>query len=85
MSWIREPVRYLTDDRDREERHELVIGQAPNGDWYISVLPEGHKHGPNVRLCTSGGASSAAPGLTIAVLRAYEAIKASKAKVTEVS
>lgn len=68
------PLRYLTDDRDMRERHELVIMHASNGDWYVSVLPEGHAIGPTVRLCTSGGASSYAPGLTVAVSQAYRAL-----------
>lgn len=57
-------VRYLTDDRDSQQRHELVLYQANNGDWYLMVVPEGHRFGPTVRFCTSGGASSRVPGLT---------------------
>lgn len=71
---MREAVRYLTDDRDQEPRHELVVFQGGNGDWYVSVLPEGDRIGPCVRLCTSGGASHAAPGLTHAAHLMYDAI-----------
>jgi hypothetical protein len=70
-----EPVHYLTDDRDSRERHELVIMQAGNGDWYVSVLPEKHRIGPTVRLCTSGGASSRVPGLVAAIASAYRALR----------
>jgi hypothetical protein len=69
-----EPVRYLTDDRDRTPRYELMLMQGGDGDWYVSVLPEGYKIGPTVRLCTSGGAASAAPGLTEAISQAYRAL-----------
>lgn len=57
-------VRYLTDDRDERRRCELVIGFGGNGDWYLGVVPEGQDGmiGASVRLCTSGGASSAIPG-----------------------
>lgn len=46
---------YLTDDCD-EERVELRLlhAHSGNGDWYVSVLPEGHKIGPTVRVTTSG-------------------------------
>lgn len=67
-------ARYLTDDRDQPDRHELKIMQGGNGDWYVSVLPEGDRLGPSVRLCTSGGASFAAPGLTVAIAQAYRAM-----------
>lgn len=74
---MRNPVRFLTDDRDlpKDERNELVIMQGGNGDWYVSVVPEGTGTvGKAVRICTSGGASTQVPGLTLAILRAYEAI-----------
>ncbi|OHA90570.1 MAG: hypothetical protein A2832_01075 [Candidatus Zambryskibacteria bacterium RIFCSPHIGHO2_01_FULL_44_22b] len=71
---IRE-VRYLTDDRDLEDRNELVIGFGGNGDWYVAVVPEGQKPiGKSVRICTSGGASSAVPGLGIAIAQAFRAL-----------
>lgn len=76
---IREPVRYLTDDRDARQRHELIIYQANNGDWYVQVLPEGDVLGPTVRLCTSGGASSRAPGLVESIRHAYIAMANTKA------
>ena len=67
-------ARYLTDDRDSRERHELVIYQGNNGDWYVMVVPEGNRLGPTVRLCTSGGASSRVPGLTAAIAQAFLAL-----------
>lgn len=68
-------VRYLTDDRDTRNRHELVISFGGNGDWYVSVVPEGEvTFGRAVRLCTSGGASTAVPGLTPAIADAFRAL-----------
>ena len=50
----RGPRRYLTGDAD-VERLELVVAPPDgNGDWYVSILPEGHKIGPTVRVPTSG-------------------------------
>jgi hypothetical protein len=69
-------VRYLTDDRDQEGRMELVILQGGNGDWYIGSVPEGESFfGRLVRLCTSGGADTTRPGLTVAVSQAYRAMR----------
>jgi hypothetical protein len=71
----RTEVRYLTDDRDERQRNELVIGYGGNGDWYVAVVPKGEGTiGRGVRICTSGGASSAAPGLAPAIARAFHAI-----------
>ena len=68
-------VRYLTDDRDHKKRNELVISYGNNGDWYVAVVPEGEGTlGRGVRLCTSGGASSKAPGLAPAIADAFRAI-----------
>lgn len=70
-----EEVRYLTDDRDEKKRNELVIQFADNGDWYVSVVPEGQGcMGKAVRICTSGGASREAPGLPIAIGGAYRSM-----------
>lgn len=70
---------YVTDDRDLDDdqRMALCIYPAPNGDWYVSIAPEGNKGygGNSVRLCTSGGAVSSAPGLTIAISKAWESIR----------
>lgn len=70
--------RYVTDDRDEMDRNELVIFQGGNGDWYVGVVEEGTAglagSGRWVRLCTSGGASSAKPGLTAAIAAAYRAL-----------
>jgi hypothetical protein len=76
MPEIRE-VRYLTDDRDHPEgqRNELVIGYGGNGDWYVAVVPEGQGTlGRATRICTSGGASAAVPGLAIAIADAFRAL-----------
>ena len=73
MGFLRQ-VRYLTDDRDLRKRHELVISRGANGDWYVSVVAEGDVIGPSVRLCTSGGASSRVPGLTVAISQAFRAL-----------
>ncbi|MEK7149756.1 MAG: hypothetical protein AAB757_02175 [Patescibacteria group bacterium] len=68
-------VRYLTDDRDGRIKNEFVITRGGNGDLYVAVVPEGEGTiNRGVRLCTSGGASFAAPGLTVAVAKAFEAI-----------
>ncbi len=68
-------VRFLTDDRDYPTRNELVIQAGGNGDWYISVVDEGTKAVTGVKICTSGGASMSVPGLTVAIARAFQAIK----------
>ena len=82
---MQEPVRYLTDDRDIDDRLELVIMQGDNGDWYVGVVPEGEGCIRRmVRLCTSGGASSRCPGLTVAISKAYRAIAANN-RITETS
>ena len=74
-------MRYLTDDRDSRDRHELVISTGGNGDWYIAVVPEGQgSMGRAVRFCTSGGASVACPGLCRAIADAYRAIEAAGGK-----
>ena len=75
---IHEPVTFLSDDADQDPHYALTIYQAENGDWYIAVMPDGHKIGPNVRVCTSGGASHSHPGMTTAVHRLYDAIKAGR-------
>lgn len=70
-------VRYLTDDRDERHRNELIISIGGNGDWYVAVAPEGTKPiGKAIRICTSGGASSAVPGLGVAIAQAFRAIAA---------
>lgn len=69
---------YLTDDRDLpdEEQRALVIFSGGNGDWYVQVAPRHGRTTEGVRLCTSGGASSACPGLTVAIADAYRAMVA---------
>jgi hypothetical protein len=70
-----EEVRYLTDDRDARNPHELVILPGGNGDWYVGVCEEGaHCCGKMVRICTSGGASVRCPGLAGAIASAFRSI-----------
>lgn len=74
-----EPRRYPTDDRDlpKEQRHDLIIYPGQNGDWYVATDHEGARGVLSaVRLCTSGGASTACPGLTNAIADAYRAMGA---------
>ncbi len=74
---MREERRYLTDDRDlpEDEQNELVVFQGGNSDWYIGVVPKGQGFmGKCVRVCTSGGAASARPGLPVAVSMLYGAM-----------
>ena len=70
-------VRYLTDDRDAKPDRlvELCILMGGNGDWYVGVAPQGQHPARMVRLCNSGGASRACPGLTRAIADAYRAIQ----------
>ena len=74
---IRE-VRYLTDDRDARDgrRLELCIGWGNNGDWYVVTVPEGERSVSAVRLCTSGGASSAVPGFVPLIAEAFRKLVA---------
>lgn len=74
---IRE-VRYLTDDRDARDgrRLELCIGWGANGDWYVVTVPEGERSISAVRLCTSGGASSAVPGFVPLIAEAFRKLAA---------
>lgn len=44
---------YLSDDWDME-KNRLAIFAGENGDWYVSVIPEGDRFGPAVRVTTSG-------------------------------
>jgi hypothetical protein len=60
-------ARYLDDCRDG---YELVIYRDDQGDVYVSVLLEGHKIGPTVRFCASGGADHV-PGLLSALYKLH--------------
>lgn len=71
---IREPVYLLSDDADETPHMALQVYQANNGDYYLAVLPDGHRIGPKVRVSTSGGASFKHPGITKAMRLLYEAI-----------
>jgi hypothetical protein len=72
-------VRYLSDDRDVKRKYELVILRGGNGDLYVATVPEGEGTvGRAVRICTSGGASTAVPGLGIALNQAFEALERSE-------
>jgi len=77
---------FPSDDCDKNDKYELVIHLGGNGDWYIATVPEGEGCvGRAVRLCTSGGASTKAPGLTVAISNAFSAIiKAQKERTQEV-
>ena len=66
---------YLTDDRDKSRRAELVVAWAPNGDYYVGSRPEGDRILMNsVRICTRGGASSVNPKLVKAVADLFQAL-----------
>lgn len=69
--------RYLTDDRDwpEDQQRELIIFQGGNGDWYVSVDRPGAGGIHAVRICTSGGAAQACPGLGRAIAAAYAAME----------
>jgi len=70
-------ARYLSDDRDERRPNELVIFTGGNGDWYVGIASQGTGCiGRSVRLCTSGGASSRVPGLTLAIANAFRALVA---------
>lgn len=71
-------LRYKTDDRDISSS-ELCIMQGNNGDWYVAVA-DGPDHYPTngVRICTSGGAAVACPGLGLAISKAYNAMFAAQ-------
>ena len=71
---------YLTDDRDLplEDQRSLVIFPGGNGDWYVQVAPHHGRTTEGVRLCTSGGASSHCPGLTVDIAEAYRAMLAAQ-------
>jgi len=71
---------YITDDRDypKDEQKALVISMGGNGDWYVQVTGIDGRSMDGVRLCTSGGASTNAPGLTNAIAEAYRCIKAAE-------
>jgi len=73
---------YLTDDRDLplKDQRTLVIFHGGNGDWYVQVCDYTGRGFDGVRLCTSGGASSACPGLTTAIKDAYDAIRGKPAR-----
>ncbi len=66
---------YICDNRDSDDLYKLSISMGGNGDWYVSVLPKDDRWSrATVRLCTSGGAISAVPGLVQAVCDAYRAL-----------
>jgi len=69
---------YLTDDRDLplDDQRALVIFPGGNGDWYLQVTPHHGRSMDGVRICTSGGAASACPGLPNAIAEAYRCMKA---------
>lgn len=70
-SFVDGEVRYLDDMR---EGNMLAIRLDDQGDVYIAIRPEGHRMGPSVRLCASGGADHVT-GLLPAMRAAFAAIK----------
>jgi hypothetical protein len=65
----------VSHDRDFSHPNELVITQDKNGDWYVAVVPQGQGTiGRGVRICTSGGAQMAVPGLGPAIAAAFCAL-----------
>lgn len=62
--------------------HQMVAGLncalvgGGNGDWYVVTVPEGERSISAVRLCTSGGASSAVPGLVPLFAEAFRKLAA---------
>jgi hypothetical protein len=72
-----ELLRYVTDDRD-VATDALCIRPGRNGDWYVSVADNADHHPTRaVRICTSGGAAAACPGLGMAISMAYAAMRES--------
>jgi hypothetical protein len=71
---------YLTDDRDlpEDQQRTLVIFPGGNGDWYVQVAPSHGRTTEGVRICTSGGAQWACPGLGVAIAEAYRAMRSAK-------
>jgi hypothetical protein len=71
-----ERVEYLTDDRDQtgRDRVKLVIFYGRNGDWYVKTCQEDEHGMYAVRLRTSGGADSRAPGLCVGIAEAFRSI-----------
>lgn len=70
------PRRYRSDDRDIDERHDLDLMVLPpdgNGDWYVSILPHGHRLGPAVRVTTSGSPHGQ-HGVCVAIAQLYRAM-----------
>jgi hypothetical protein len=72
---IRDGEACYVDDARAEPLHELAILCDDQGDVYVMVRPVGHRMGPAVRLCASGGADRAAPGLLQAMRAAHAAIR----------
>lgn len=67
------PRRYLANDCDQERLELVVAPPNGNGDWYVSVLPEGHKIGPTIRITTSG-VRPGYEGVSGAVMALYKAL-----------
>ncbi|MDR9836902.1 MULTISPECIES: hypothetical protein [Herbaspirillum] len=67
-------IRYITDDRDKEDRKELVLQHGANGDLYVSVVDEGLPAFEGVRLATSGGAGYKVPDLVFGLMSSFNQI-----------
>lgn len=69
---IREPRYYLSDDCDIEE-NRLQIFQAPNGDFYLSVLKPNERFSTSCRI-TTDGARRQYQNVAKAVLKLWESL-----------
>jgi hypothetical protein len=62
---------YLTDDCDLDDPMEMRLSQGENGDWYLSICPQGDRFTRHcVRITTSG---SGYPGAAKAVADLFRA------------
>lgn len=69
----RERRKYVTDDVDQEPNPMAMhLDQGPNGDWYLSIMPEGDRFTRHcVRITTSG---NRCPDMPQAVHGLYQAM-----------
>lgn len=69
-----DPRSYTTDDIDIDkDAHRLEISMGGNGDWYVSIIPKGHRASYHcVRVTTSG---SRKPEVANAVADLYLAME----------
>lgn len=69
----RERRKYVTDDVDQEPNPMAMhLDQGPNGDWYLSIMPDGDRFTRHcVRITTSG---NRCPDMPQAVHGLYQAM-----------